>query len=63
MDEVSHFGSVLRVATLHGFDPAALARETLAPAGIRIQSVQPGRVTVEDAFVSMVRTEAQRKAA
>jgi ABC-2 type transport system ATP-binding protein len=63
VDEVSHFGPLLRVATLRGKDPAAIANETLLPAGIRIESARPGRVTVEDAFVSMVRAESAKKAA
>jgi ABC-2 type transport system ATP-binding protein len=63
VDEVSHFGPVLRIATLRGKDPAELVNETLGPAGIRVESARPGRVTVEDAFVSMVRAEAAKKAA
>jgi len=62
VDEVSHFGDLLRVATLHGRDPEKLAADVLAARGIRIASSRPGRPSVEDAFVSMVRAEASKKA-
>jgi ABC-2 type transport system ATP-binding protein len=57
VDEVSHFGSTLRVATREGADPEALCRDVLGAAGIAIERTRPGRTTVEDAFVSMVRDE------
>ena len=56
IDEVSHFGPMLRVAAKHA-DPVAVARETLAAAGIEIHWIRPARTTVEDVFVSMVRAE------
>ena len=52
VDEVAHYGHTLRLATLHGADPEELARRVL---GAAVQSSRPARVTVEDAFVSMVR--------
>ena len=52
VDEVAHYGHTMRLATLHGVDPEALARGVL---GAAVQSSRPARVTVEDAFVSMVR--------
>jgi ABC-2 type transport system ATP-binding protein len=52
VDEVAHYGHTMRLATLHGADPEELARRVLGPA---LLSVRPARVTVEDAFVSMVR--------
>jgi len=57
VDEVAPFGAVLRVATLGGGDPVALCREVLAGAGIALERAEEARPTVEDAFVSMVRSE------
>jgi ABC-2 type transport system ATP-binding protein len=57
VDEVEHFGHVLRVATRGGVDPEALTRDALSPLGIEIRAARPARVGVEDAFVSMVRAE------
>jgi ABC-2 type transport system ATP-binding protein len=55
VDEVAHFGHVLRLATRGGGDPVALARGTLAGRGIAVRSAQETRASVEDAFVAMVR--------
>jgi len=60
VDEVAHYGPVLRLATRGGVDPEALAAEVLGPIGIAIHSSRPARVTVEDAFVSMVRADEAR---
>lgn len=60
VDEVAHYGHQLRVATRHGADPQALAREVLGKNGIDITSSRAVRVSVEDAFVSMVRHEHER---
>ena len=57
VDEVSHYGPLLRVATRNGLDPEAVAREVLGARGIEIRRVRESRATVEDAFVSMVRAE------
>ena len=59
VDEVAHYGHGMRLATLGGVDPEALAREVLGPA---LRSSRPSRVTVEDAFVSMVRHDARASA-
>ncbi|HEY6908174.1 MAG TPA: ABC transporter ATP-binding protein [Myxococcales bacterium] len=56
VDEVAHYGHVMRLATLRGVDPEALARRLL---GAAVLSSRPARVTVEDAFVSMVRHDAR----
>jgi ABC-2 type transport system ATP-binding protein len=56
VDEVAHYGNVLRVITKGDADPEALARDALA--GVLLRSVRPVRVGVEDAFVSMVRADA-----
>ncbi|HYY52356.1 MAG TPA: ABC transporter ATP-binding protein, partial [Myxococcales bacterium] len=55
VDEVAHYGHTLRLATLRGVDPEDLARRTLDGA---VRSSRSARVTVEDAFVSMVRHDA-----
>ena len=55
VDEVAHYGHTLRLATLRGVDPEDLARRTLHGA---VRSSRAARVTVEDAFVSMVRHDA-----
>jgi len=57
VEEVEHYGRVLRVATRGGGEPAELVREVLAPKGIGVASLREARITVEDAFVSMVREE------
>ncbi len=57
VDAVAHYGNLLRVATREGADPQAVAREVFEPAGHAIRSYREGRVTVEDAFVSMVADE------
>ncbi|MFO0748283.1 MAG: ABC transporter ATP-binding protein [Myxococcota bacterium] len=59
VDEVAHYGHLLRVATKGGADPEALALAVLGEAGIAIAKSRPARVTVEDAFVSMVRDDAR----
>ena len=59
VDEVSHYGHAMRVATRGIADPVAFVRETLAGAGITLHALVPVRVTVEDAFVSTVRQETQ----
>jgi ABC-2 type transport system ATP-binding protein len=62
VDEVSHYGDVLRLTTRAGSDPAALAQRVLAASGIAIQRISASRVTVEDAFVSMVRDDDKKHA-
>jgi ABC-2 type transport system ATP-binding protein len=57
VDEVAHYGSVLRLATKDLADPERVARDALAPHGIAIRVCREARVTVEDAFVSMVRDD------
>ncbi|MEZ4293864.1 MAG: ABC transporter ATP-binding protein [Polyangiaceae bacterium] len=62
VDEVAHYGHVLRLATRHGADPLVVARETLIPLGIQMSDYRETRVTVEDAFVSMVRDDLREQA-
>jgi ABC-2 type transport system ATP-binding protein len=62
VDEVAHYGHVLRLATRRGVEPEPLARAVLAPLGIAIGAWRPARATVEDVFVSMVREEQPARA-
>jgi ABC-2 type transport system ATP-binding protein len=57
VDEVAHYGHVLRLTTRAGVDPAAFTLALLQQHGIAVQSSAPSRVSVEDAFVSMVRED------
>jgi len=57
IEEVAHFGNIMRIAVRHGVDPIPLVREVLGSRGIEIEHAREGRVTVEDAFVSMVRDD------
>jgi ABC-2 type transport system ATP-binding protein len=57
VDEVAHYGHILRVATLRGVDPEALTAQIAKSENLKIISSRPARATVEDAFVSMVRHE------
>ncbi len=59
VDEVAHYGHTMRLATLGNVDPEALARRVL---GAALLSSRPARVTVEDAFVSMVRHDSRAAA-
>ncbi len=62
VDEVSHFGHVLRVAVHSPAEPLALVAEVAASAGLVVQAARRARVSVEDAFVSMVRRDQQASA-
>lgn len=55
--EVAHYGHLLRVAVRAEHDPAALVSACLDEHGFSVARVRTSRVTVEDAFVSMVRQE------
>jgi ABC-2 type transport system ATP-binding protein len=57
VDEVAHYGHVLRLTTRGGVDPAAFTLGLLQQHGIDVQTSSPSRVSVEDAFVSMVRED------
>jgi ABC-2 type transport system ATP-binding protein len=56
VEEVAHYGVHLRVA-VRAADPEALVRRTLEPQHLPVLALRPARVTVEDAFVSMVRED------
>jgi ABC-2 type transport system ATP-binding protein len=56
IEEVAHFGHVLRVAT-RDREASDTVRALLDAGGVKIRAFQSGRPNVEDAFVSMVRSE------
>jgi ABC-2 type transport system ATP-binding protein len=58
VEEVAHYGHVLRVATRRRVDPVGLARDVLGARGIALRNAREARATVEDAFVAMVRADA-----
>jgi ABC-2 type transport system ATP-binding protein len=60
LEEVSHFGHRVRVATTRDVDPMALVHEVLGAAGIATTSTREIRPDVEDAFVAMVRADKGR---
>ena len=55
VDEVAHYGHLLRLATVGGADPEALCARIARELKLSVLSSRPARATVEDAFVSMVR--------
>jgi len=57
VEEVAHYGHTLRVATRGGVEAVQLVREVLGAAGMEIHGERRARVTVEDAFVAMVRAD------
>jgi ABC-2 type transport system ATP-binding protein len=57
VDEVAPYGHSLRVATRAGSDALELASRLLSAGNFVISQGRRARVTVEDAFVSMVRAE------
>jgi ABC-2 type transport system ATP-binding protein len=57
VEEVAHYGHVLRFATKDKADPVELAKKVLGERPIDLRSVREARVTVEDAFVATVRAE------
>ena len=61
VDEVAHYGNVLRVVTRNDAAPEVVIARVLT-GSLAPRSVRPVRVGVEDAFVSMVRAEADAEA-
>jgi len=55
--EISHFGGMLRVTTKGETDPMTVVREVFAARGIAPRALHEARVSVEDAFVEMVRED------
>jgi ABC-2 type transport system ATP-binding protein len=62
VDEVAHYGHLLRLTTRGCVDPAVFTRALLEQHGIALRACAPSRVTVEDAFVSMVRQDESGRA-
>ena len=62
VDEVAHYGHVLRVTLRAGLAPEPFLREILQGSGLTIRAARPSRVNVEDAFVSMVRQDEAARA-
>jgi ABC-2 type transport system ATP-binding protein len=62
VDEVAHYGHVLRLACHAPSDPEVLCKRVAQERGLVVLSSRPARATVEDAFVSMVRADALAKA-
>jgi ABC-2 type transport system ATP-binding protein len=56
VDEVAHYGNVLRLVTRDDTDPALVIARALT-GELAPRAVRPVRVGVEDAFVSMVRSD------
>jgi ABC-2 type transport system ATP-binding protein len=57
VEEVAHFGSILRVGFRNVADPVSVVQNALDRAGIPVRSMALARPSVEDAFVSMVRED------
>jgi ABC-2 type transport system ATP-binding protein len=57
VEEVSHYGHVLRVCAKGGADALEVATEVLSQTPVVIESAERVRATVEDAFVAMVRAD------
>ena len=57
VEEIAHYGHLLRMSTRGGVDPVELTRRVLGAAGMEIRAARESRVTVEDAFVAMVRAD------
>src|SRR5262249_18751713 len=53
VDEVAHYGRVLRVVARNGVDAEQFAQSVLARSNLELLRSKKVRVTVEDAFVSM----------
>jgi ABC-type multidrug transport system ATPase subunit len=57
VDEVAHMGSTLRVALRGAADPVETVESVLRRHGLPPRWIRRGRASVEDAFVSIVRSE------
>jgi ABC-2 type transport system ATP-binding protein len=62
VEEIAHFGATFRVVVRAGADPGAVVREALAARQLVPHGLSESRVSVEDAFVAMVRQD-ERQAA
>jgi ABC-2 type transport system ATP-binding protein len=57
VDEVAHYGNVIRVCTKKGADPLGVLGDVTAQLDVTPSEAREVRPTVEDAFVSMAREE------
>lgn len=57
VEEVAHYGHILRVCTKGGAEAEKVVHEVLGAHGVAIRSIIAVRATVEDAFVAMVRAD------
>jgi ABC-2 type transport system ATP-binding protein len=57
VEEVAHYGHLIRVCTKQRSDPLAVVRECSLPGAAAPSDAREVRPTVEDAFVAMVREE------
>ncbi len=57
VEEVSHYGHILRICTKGNADALVVTHELLAANQIKVNSADKVRATVEDAFVAMVRAD------
>jgi ABC-2 type transport system ATP-binding protein len=57
VDEVAHYGHLIRVCTKNHEDPLRVVHDILRERGSKPAEMREVRATVEDAFVSMVREE------
>ncbi|MEO8181571.1 MAG: ABC transporter ATP-binding protein [Deltaproteobacteria bacterium] len=60
VDEVAHYGQLLRVCTRQGADPLQVVRDSSGLGPDAVLDAHEVRPTVEDAFVSMVREDLSR---
>jgi ABC-2 type transport system ATP-binding protein len=62
LEEINHFGRVMRVALRRSADAGKHVRDALGQASIPLLRCEPIRADVEDAFVSMVREDERIRA-
>jgi ABC-2 type transport system ATP-binding protein len=62
VEEIAHFGATFRVIVRPGADPSTVVREALAARQLVPHELHESRVSVEDAFVAMVRQDERRAA-
>jgi ABC-2 type transport system ATP-binding protein len=62
VEEIAHLGATFRVIVRAGSEPAAVVREALATRKLVPHEMHDSRVSVEDAFVAMVRQDEAHEA-
>jgi ABC-2 type transport system ATP-binding protein len=63
VEEIAHYGTVFRVTVRAPADPVAVVREQCDRRGLVTSDLRESRVSVEDAFVAMVRQDERRRQA